>query len=478
MGRTESEASFSAARSFVACTVSLTLSFAEAWLLNFAAFPLFDPVYLWTREASAIIGGIALVVVAIASYWHPNIFSYKRMTVWTLGFMGAGITALCLGFATSLPLILVGGAAAITVGSKLSNILVGFSCVGLGLRKLSCSVSLAYLAAYGMRSIFTLMPSLLNLAAFCLVPLIALMPVLPLARAEFDRLHNAESPAQMALGSPSSVLPFGHQLFVTLLVFRFIYGFTLSFGEIDRTPAVALIALVPLSFIFVYVVLSRDRFTPDVLFQASLLCSVAGFLLLPVGGETAPAVSALLSFSTGCFEIFMYFMLIALGSKNVVNALPLLAWGNAMASLGTLLGANVGRMANLVAADSTLMVFISGSIVFVMVAYIVIVQRAFDFAGLIQRLTPPHDFTVVAHAFDESRLLEERCRALGRARGLTAREQEVFEYLARGRNIRFVQEKLTVSYNTVRTHVSHIYAKLDVHSHQELIDLVIGDVPQ
>lgn len=62
--------------------------------------------------------------------------------------------------------------------------------------------------------------------------------------------------------------------------------------------------------------------------------------------------------------------------------------------------------------------------------------------------------------------------SFGAAHGLTDREQEIFEYLARGRNVRFIQEALVVSYNTVKTHVSHVYAKLDVHSHQELIDLV------
>ena len=36
------------------------------------------------------------------------------------------------------------------------------------------------------------------------------------------------------------------------------------------------------------------------------------------------------------------------------------------------------------------------------------------------------------------------------------------------------QETLVVSYNTVKTYVSHVYAKLGVHSQQELIDIVEG----
>ena len=35
-----------------------------------------------------------------------------------------------------------------------------------------------------------------------------------------------------------------------------------------------------------------------------------------------------------------------------------------------------------------------------------------------------------------------------------------------------IQQALGVSYNTVKTHVAHIYAKLGVHTHQELLDFV------
>ena len=43
--------------------------------------------------------------------------------------------------------------------------------------------------------------------------------------------------------------------------------------------------------------------------------------------------------------------------------------------------------------------------------------------------------------------------------------------LARGRNARFIQEELAISYSTTKTHVSRIYRKLGVHAHQELIDV-------
>ncbi len=55
---------------------------------------------------------------------------------------------------------------------------------------------------------------------------------------------------------------------------------------------------------------------------------------------------------------------------------------------------------------------------------------------------------------------------------LSAREAQVCEYLARGRSQTYIRDALLLSKNTVATHVRRIYAKLDVHSKQELIDLV------
>lgn len=56
--------------------------------------------------------------------------------------------------------------------------------------------------------------------------------------------------------------------------------------------------------------------------------------------------------------------------------------------------------------------------------------------------------------------------------GLSAREAEVVELIARGNTVVHIAELLFVSENTVRTHSKRIYVKLDVHKRQELIDLV------
>lgn len=68
--------------------------------------------------------------------------------------------------------------------------------------------------------------------------------------------------------------------------------------------------------------------------------------------------------------------------------------------------------------------------------------------------------------------LSKRMAAVREFYGLSARETEVAELIARGNTMAHIAELLFVSENTVRTHAKHIYVKLDIHKRQELIDLV------
>ena len=64
------------------------------------------------------------------------------------------------------------------------------------------------------------------------------------------------------------------------------------------------------------------------------------------------------------------------------------------------------------------------------------------------------------------------CGSLAERFGLTEREAEILELVAMGRSAQYIADDLTISYNTVWTHIKHVYQKLNIHSKQELIDLV------
>ena len=56
--------------------------------------------------------------------------------------------------------------------------------------------------------------------------------------------------------------------------------------------------------------------------------------------------------------------------------------------------------------------------------------------------------------------------------GLTRRETEILGLYSKGRDINYMCENLYLSRNTVKGHLKRIYSKLDIHSKQELIDIV------
>lgn len=66
----------------------------------------------------------------------------------------------------------------------------------------------------------------------------------------------------------------------------------------------------------------------------------------------------------------------------------------------------------------------------------------------------------------------DRCEAVARQYDLSQREAEVFVCLAKGRNAEYIQQKLFISSNTVKTHIGHVYKKMGINSQQRLIDLV------
>lgn len=89
--------------------------------------------------------------------------------------------------------------------------------------------------------------------------------------------------------------------------------------------------------------------------------------------------------------------------------------------------------------------------------------HSFAIAGV---ASSPVDNTNGVVSFDTA------CAQVAGAYGLSARETEVFSYLARGRSEPYIRDTLVLSRNTVSSHVRHIYQKLGIHSKQELIEMV------
>ncbi|MBM7000773.1 helix-turn-helix transcriptional regulator [bacterium] len=68
--------------------------------------------------------------------------------------------------------------------------------------------------------------------------------------------------------------------------------------------------------------------------------------------------------------------------------------------------------------------------------------------------------------------ISKQCFVIRERYGLSAREAEVAERIARGQSVATIADELSISENTVRTHSKHIYTKLGIHARRELVDLL------
>lgn len=264
-----------------------------------------------------------------------------------------------------------------------------------------------------------------------------------------------------------------------MAVGQLMFGFGLALNCVSgvpiATPWTGLLAV----GIGGYILASHEQIGhEDALFQIASLLISAGMLLALASFfiNLGPVSNIVLSAGSLCFTVLNWLVLSAIGGRNKLNALFVISWGRALSSLGTMIGADLGHLSNAFAGPQTgTAVVIICAVFFLFIAYSEIALKKFDFRTVIYGVEPVEEVHAPMIVRDMHDRYELRCQEVGKRYGLTAREIEILVMLAQGRNSKFIEDQLFVSYNTVKTHVKHIYMKTDVHSQQELIDLVIGD---
>ena len=206
-----------------------------------------------------------------------------------------------------------------------------------------------------------------------------------------------------------------------------------------------------------------------------------------------------------------YFIIASVGMRNPLGALTTSASAMAAAWVGIGCGAAAMTGLQALAAHNPEWLILGSQLAaFAFTAYIFAGLKSFSFEAAIAGVVPPWPGAstrakaeggeaaamVPATAADATPLAEgapapgeprpssgeaavsedarflQACAAVAKEHGLTGREEEVLRLLARGRTGPVIQERLVVSHNTVKSHVRHIYAKMGVHSQQQLMDVV------
>lgn len=481
---------------------ALLLTLGATALMNGSLFPQFDAVFMFARDISVTFSAVTLLGLGFAAYRAPRLLRERAIVAAAATCLLGGGALLALGLWLSLPTSLVAGASLAAIGRSVATVSTALYLARLEMRATAVVIAGAYTLQLAASPAISLLPPWAGTTLFLAFPLAAIALTARGASPYFSMARNRPAPSDIAVTRPASFLAPFSALFVCLFLFQVAFGFALRFGEVAGTPRMSFFSAVPLALVALYVICSRRRFPADGLVQLSALAVMAGFLLAAqplLLADGAATDVALLNAGNGLFVMTAQMALVTIAARNPLGAITTVAWGNGVSALGSLTGAAAGMLANGAAASiPALRVAIPAALLLVFAAYVSIGLKRFTFAGAIDGIDPVLVGTTATEKGTDTgagtgpsigtgavpvpmpaaRTPEEafaaRCEAIASEFSLTPREAEVFAMLARGRDRAYIEEALVVSRNTVKAHVKHVYAKLGIHSHQELLDLVEG----
>ena len=451
--------------------------FVTRWLTNQYVFPAYAEAFAGAalpthalKDAAVGTSALVLVALALASTWRGARLGGARLPAASLACLICGAAASLAAQAGGALPALVASACLVDVGCSLTCVSLCVGAMRMPARAAGACIAGASALAYGCRAALAGLDAQAGYLAFVLAGIGCACLALALGLREPAGAPASETPAELAVTHPTSFLPLGHKLYVSLFAFEAAYGFAITVGEFAEGAGWSPVVLALIVASVALVAAPRPGGKADWLLMACILCTLAGILSFSLGAPGAQALgSVALAAGSGLFQVLAFFTLVALGSRNPLGGLTAAAWGSAAMYLGVICGANAGHLAEGWFTDPSTASLAAAVAAFAYVAVMLVILNGFSIQRTIasvEGVSSPSasggDAVGIAHACDQ----------LAARHGLTAREREVLELLARGRNSPFIQETLGVSYNTARTHVRHIYEKCGFHAHQELIDEV------
>lgn len=489
--------------------VLVSLEPTVTWLLNGSLYPAYDQIFSWARDINQITTACSMAVVLLAAMRRPAALVGPCAFALSGAAVLMGIGLAFAGVQLASPAFITLGTCMRGAGDALLSCYVGLSLIRCAQRQILAVLLGGYLLSYPWMLLLSSIGLAKSVPALMLVSTLQLLLLGCLGRPVRRSVAAAGSPADLQITNPLSFLPFTSRLFTAIFLVMCAYGFEITSGSVDSQPQPVYLALLPLLLVAGYACLRR-RLGPDMLYGFSFTCILAGLLLWvlpaldgsfaasPVPDLLGAPANVLIKAGNDLFAVTVAFTLACVGKRNIAGALPVLLLRRVASGLGVGLGAALGLASNALVKDSplaaTLLVL---GLTFVFTLYNFYLARSFSFDRMVEALLPvPGPLQARTHGQGQGQALgqgQEKAPALGQVTletpghgadldsvcsqlaakySLTTRESEVFRLLARGRNVGFIQEALTLSRNTIKTHVANIYSKLDVHSHQDLIGMV------
>lgn len=462
---------------------ALALLLVNNFLLNNLIFPHFVGINDGAREISTYCGVVFFLLLGIAAYRKPSVFIEKVWTTVSFAALLAGIGFLYLGITTHSAALLAIGSPFGGIATVWFTILAFIVLMKLGAARAAIAIPTAFVASYCANLLLSLVgvPFVVGLVLYALTIALAYALVRSYTLDTIRTIRTVDSPIVLDVTNPSSYLPFSHPIFICILLFNTAYGYALNLQTASETPVQMLLSFSPVTIVFLAVVVGRAKLNADILFQTSTLLVFAGFLTAPlalIGSNLLGGLqfsSVFLHAGASMFTLLMYFLVAVVGSRNQLGAITTVAFAMGASWCGIGIGALLGQAIGMITAGNVEgILWASAFITFGFMFYSFVLLKNFSFETTIRGIVPvaPAAIDVADDDAEPSPSFEDNCRTVAARFGLTNRETDVLELLARGRTSPVIQEKLFLSHNTVKTHVRHIYTKMGIHSQQELIDIV------
>lgn len=306
------------------------------------------------------------------------------------------------------------------------------------------------------------------------------------ARRREGEASAAASASTSAAASPASA-PAGKALsrrdFLDVFLVSGICTFALSivYGIVDTaamggsfSPEVSLLISqfggIAAAIVFLLYFGTRSNPSPSLLFNVVFGILATGILFLPfLSGDYAVSLNILAAAGWKLVMLSLFFLVVVTYAHDGKRLLVGISLAYALPRLGLFIGQNIALFLGIGStADFVRMTAVTFFLLYLVLMVIWMVNSHERKKAVAQARVADKLLDRMAHEQQDVR--RARCDALADEHGLTNREKDILYLLAQGRDLAFICETLFLSKNTVKSYQKTIYAKLDVHSKQEIID--------
>lgn len=224
--------------------------------------------------------------------------------------------------------------------------------------------------------------------------------------------------------------------------------------------------------VFALVLARGERFDFSLIYRVALPLIVVALFLVPAFGHVPGSVAnwCMSAAYTGQ-SILIMLVMSSICYRYVVSAIWLFGLERAVRQVAMWLGRMLAAW-----AEGTQVLGAPGETIVSLLAVAAVFAAAlllFSERDLASRWGA--DFIeggVGAAATIRKQALSDRCAEVARKYKLSAREEEVLLLLAQRKTVGIIERELFIANGTAKAHVRHIYRKLEIHTRQELFDLI------